>query len=98
MQYDLLQRLIILSPSNLTLQSKGVRFPWGEEPVVLVSFEFFMKIWFYQFFKAVSKYCHIGRDCVHLTVLKVLTGKVFIDTIIIKFENTKLGIVQYKDD
>ena len=29
-QYDLLQRLIILSPLNSTSKSPGVRFPWGE--------------------------------------------------------------------
>ena len=66
-------------------------------PFVVVFFEFFMKIWFDKTFKTVSRDCNICRVSIHLAVLKVLTRKVFIDTIVIKFENTKLGIVEYDD-
>ena len=45
-QYNLLQRQIILSPLNSTLKSPGVRLPWGasgvtNQPAMLVSFKFF---------------------------------------------------------
>ena len=33
-QYDLLQRVMILSPFNSNLKSPGVRFPWGASGVM----------------------------------------------------------------
>ena len=43
-QYDLLQRPIILLPINSTLKSPGVCLPWGgrgDKPVMLALFKFF---------------------------------------------------------
>ena len=70
---------------------------WGDKPVMLVSFKFFMEFGFNQVLQIFCSDCEIVAVCVGFEDLKVFTVKVIVQKIVIKFEHSEFGIVENKD-